>query len=167
MGDSGPGGAGVGGWLALFVVIVAVVAPIASAALTAAALYGDPSLRFAYAGGWTAIQALEWSLVALAAMGCWYIAWRLVKVRSWSTVRLTIAGIWLLAWGPIAAEFLGIALIAGIPIGALLDGAGREAVRPLVFSIIWTAYFLRSRRVADTYVRGGGGAGEGEARVFT
>ena len=36
-----------------------------------------------------------------------------------------------------------------------MAGASTELVRALIFGGIWTAYFLRSERVANTYARPG------------
>ena len=145
------GGAGVGGWLALFVLAMALFTPAAMVVSTAGALYGDASVAAAYGDRWTAIQAFEWTLAALVVAGCWYIAWRLNKVQVWKTVRMTIAWLWIVALGSTFADFAGISLLTGLPIGDLLRGAGAEIVRPLAFAGLWTAYFLRSKRVANTY----------------
>jgi hypothetical protein len=149
-----PDGAGVGGWLALFVLAMAVFTPLAMVVSTAAGLYGDPSIALAYANSWTAIQIFEWTLAAIVVAGCWYIAWRLNKVQVWRTVQITIAGMWLLTVGSLLADFIGVSLLTGIPFTLLANEAmGPELARPLIFSAIWTAYFLRSKRVANTYKR--------------
>jgi hypothetical protein len=149
------GGAGVGGWLAFFVLVMAVFTPGAMVVGTAISLYGDASVAAAYGAQWTALQAFEWTLAALIIAGCWYIAWRLNKVQVWQTVRITIAGIWIIAIGSTIADFAGVSLITGLPIADLMQGSGPELARPFVFSTLWTAYFLRSKRVANTYRRDG------------
>jgi len=148
-----PDGAGVGGWLAFFVLVMAAFTPLTMVVTTATTLYGDAAMPLAYADHWAALQIFEWSLAAAVIAGCWFIAWRLVKVQAWRTVRVTIAGIWIIALGSLLAEFLGVALIAGLPLTLLAADLGRELVRPLVFCTVWTAYFLRSKRVANTYPR--------------
>lgn len=150
-----PDGAGVGGWLAFFVLIMAVFTPLAMIVSTASALYGDAAAGFAGMDYWTTLQVFEWALAAVVIAGCWYIAWRLNRVQVWRTVQVTIAGIWILGLGSLIADFIGVSLITGIPIGLLAEGLGREIVRPLIFGAIWTAYFLRSKRVANTYPRDG------------
>lgn len=150
-----PGGAGVGGWLAFFVLAIAVLTPIGMVVSTAGALYGESNAGFETMAYWTTLQAFEWSLAAVTIAGCWFIAWRLLRVQVWRSVQITIAGIWILSLGSLIADFVGVSLITGIPFGMLAEGLGREIVRPLVFGAIWTAYFLRSRRVANTYPRDG------------
>lgn len=149
-----PGGAGVGGWLAFFVLAMAVFTPLIMIFTTATALYGDTVVALSYPQVWGTIQAYEWTLAAITIAGCWYIAWRLNYVQTWRTVRITIGGIWLIAIGSLVADLVGIALITGLPLSTMFAAAaGPEMVRPFVFCTIWTAYFLRSKRVANTYLR--------------
>jgi hypothetical protein len=153
MAYSDPEGGGVGGWLAFFVLVMAVFSPLAMLIGTAGSLYGDAGLEQAFPDLWTTIQAFEWSLAAITIAGCWYVAWRLNKVYVWKTVRITIAGIWLLSVGSLVVEILGISMITGVPVASMTAAVGAEIVRPFIFSTIWTAYFLRSKRVANTYLR--------------
>jgi hypothetical protein len=148
-----PDGAGVGGWLAFFVLVMAVFSPLGVLITTATSLYGNNGIALAFPGLWTTIQAFEWSLAAIAIAGCWYIAWRLNKVFVWRTVRITIAGMWLLSVGSLVVEFIGISLITGVPVSSIAGAVGAQIVRPFIFCAIWTAYFLRSKRVANTYLR--------------
>jgi Protein of unknown function (DUF2569) len=149
-----PDGAGVGGWLAFFVLAMAAFTPLAMVVSTYAGLYGDPGVSLAYPDSWGTIQVFEWTLAAIVVAGCWFIAWRLNYVQVWQTVRITIAGMWILTVGSMLADLVGVALITGIPFAALIGASlGPEMARPLIFSTIWTAYFLRSKRVANTYPR--------------
>lgn len=145
-------GAGIGGWLAFFVVVIAFFTPAAMVVAAAAALYGGIDGGIVDIEGPT-IEVFKWAIVALVTAGCWYIAWRLHKMKVWQTVRIAIAGLWIIAIGSTAADVIGISLITGVPIGWLLEGAVSEIVRPLAFAGLWTAYLLRSRRVANTYPR--------------
>jgi hypothetical protein len=148
-----PDGAGIGGWLAFFVLVMAVLTPLAMVFTTATALYGDSAIALAYPGAWGVIQTYEWSLAAIVIAGCWYIAWRLTKVQVWRTVQITIIGIWLLSVGSLFADLVGISLITGLPVSALAASVGAQIARPFVFGALWTGYFLRSKRVANTYRR--------------
>jgi hypothetical protein len=153
---------GVAGWLAVFVVIVAVISPIVSVVRVYSALYSDPLVAFGYADSWLAIQAFEWSLVAVCSLAAWFAAYRLVYVRNWMSVKIAIAIIWLIAIGGTAAELAGVAIITRLPVDLILQEGGIGlVVRPFIFCLIWTTYLLRSERVANTY-RGG----EGQAAVF-
>ena len=144
---------GVGGWLAFFVIILAVFTPLRVLATIGLDLYGDPSVASFYADSWGAIQAFEWSVAIVTIASAWFLVWRLMKVETWQTVRLVIGGIWLLSVGLTFVELIGVSLIGGLPLGKMIAEIGAELVRPFFFSILWTAYFLRSRRVANTYVR--------------
>lgn len=151
-----PEGAGVGGWLAFFVLVIAIFSPLGVVITTAAALYRDNGIAQAFPDSWVAIQAFEWALAAISIAGCWYIAWRLNKVQVWRTVQITIAGLWLLSVGTLAMEFIGISLLTGVAVANIAAAAmGPQLIRPFVFAAIWSAYFLRSKRVANTYPRHG------------
>jgi hypothetical protein len=141
---------GVGGWLGLFVVALGLFSPAATL-LQMLSLYSDPSIAAAFGESWRAIQVAEWSLFALSIAASWYLVWRLFNVQTRKTVRIVIAGIWLLSVGGIALDLLIVSIGSGLPIGGLLAAGGAEMVRPVVFCVIWTAYFLVSKRVANTY----------------
>ena len=144
---------GVGGWLAFFVISLAVLTPLAMIGGTAANLYGDSAIAAAYGDRWTALQIFEWALSLLIIALAWYMAWRLMKVEVWQTVRIVIAGIWLLGIGSVILETLGVWLIGGLSLDLALGAIGPELIRPFIYGAIWTTYFLRSRRVANTYLR--------------
>ena len=141
---------GIGGWLAFLIVVLAVFTPI-RIVLETVGLYADPQIASAFGPRWPAVQAAEIAISAIAMIGAWFVAWRLNKVHNWQTIRIAIAGLWLLALGSTVLEYAAISLIGGIPIGALFEGSAMDVVRALVFASAWTAYLLRSRRVANTY----------------
>jgi hypothetical protein len=144
---------GVGGWLAFFVISLTVFTPLAMGAGTAANLYGDPATAVAYGDSWRALETFEWTLSALVVALAWYMAWRLMKVEVWRTVRIVIAGIWLIGVGSVVAEALGVWLVGGMSFDLAVGAIGPELIRPSIYGTIWTAYFLRSQRVANTYVK--------------
>jgi len=148
-----PGGAGIGGWLAFFMIILVVLMPLGSIVGVATQLYGDPQLALAYGSTWAALQLFEWALVAVAIAGCLCLAWLLNYRQHWRTIRIVIPAIWLIWLGTLVADFIGVSLITGLPISVLLDEGRLEFIRPVLFSGLWTAYFLRSERVANTYPR--------------
>ncbi|MET1112619.1 MAG: DUF2569 family protein [Allosphingosinicella sp.] len=150
MNDYIEGPSGVGGWLGFFVVALGLLSPGAGL-VQMFGLYSDPSIAAAFGDLWGPIQVAEWTLFALSIAGCWYLVWRLLNVQTRRTVRIVIAGLWLISVGGVTVEFIIVSLGSGLPIAALAGTAGVELVRPLVFCAIWTAYFLLSRRVANTY----------------
>jgi hypothetical protein len=155
---------GVEGWLRFFVIVIGVFSPLRMVAMTAVNLYGDPQVAAAYGDLWPMLQAAEWAIVAAAILGCWFMAWRLVRRRVRATVRITIAGIWLLALGTQIADLLMVSLVAAIPLGELAAAMAGDMAKSIGFGLVWTSYFLVSKRVANTYVRNS--ADEEIAEVF-
>jgi hypothetical protein len=150
MSDYVDGPTGVGGWLGFFVVALGLFSPGAGL-VQMLGLYSDPTIADAFGSSWTLVQIAEWTLFALSVAACWYLVWRLFNVQTRSTVSVVIAGIWLISVGGVIVEFVIVSLASAIPFSTLLAAGGAETVRPLVFCAIWTAYFLVSKRVANTY----------------
>jgi hypothetical protein len=144
---------GVGGWLAFFCIVMGILTPIRVVVATAA-LYADPNIAYAFGERWAIIQGVEWALSIGTIAGAWYLVWRLMKVEVWQTVRIVIAGIWILGLAVPALEMLLASWLGGFSIAAVAAETGVELIRGLIFAVIWTAYFLRSERVANTYARG-------------
>jgi hypothetical protein len=151
MSYTGDGIGGVGGWLAFFVIVIGVLTPLAMILGNAADLYGDNQIALAMGSAWNSIQVATWGTVAIGLGLCWFIVYRLMRIERWSTVRITIAGIWLLAIGLNFAQILLLSLLSGIPADQIAVAAAVDIVRGIVFGIVWTSYFLLSKRVANTY----------------
>jgi hypothetical protein len=81
------------------------------------------------------------------------MAWRLAKGETWATIRFVIAGIWLLGLGAALAETLLIGSTGRFGASTLLAISAPGLIQSILFGGLWTAYFLRSRRVANTYYR--------------
>lgn len=146
---------GVGGWLALFIVVITIVSPV----LGVLRLIFDPVARIASnapiapLADWVWLTPW-WALAAIivgTTLGQWFIAWRLVRIRRWTSVRTAVVGLWLLA----GFDFIMRAAVSSaaffMPLATVLAETGFGQVRPFVFSAIWTAYLLLSRRVRNTY----------------
>ena len=144
--------AGVGGWLTFFLIIIGVLTPL-RAIFETIGLHTDPEIAAAFGDAWTIIAPLEWALTALQLGILWYMVWRLLKVQVWQTVRVVIAGIWISTLGIPVMEIVAISVFAAFPLEQLFANVAIELVRSLIFGAIWTAYFLRSERVANTYLR--------------
>ena len=144
---------GEGGWLAFFVITLAVITPLSMTVGTAISLYGDPAVGAAYGDRWIALQAYYWVLSLAVCASAWFMTWRLIKVKVRRTVRIVIAGIWLIGVGYLVLEGLGLWLIGGISFDLALPGVAPALPGRCIYGTIWTAYFLRSRRVANTYLR--------------
>lgn len=141
---------GVGGWLAFFIIVLAIFTPI-RVVVTTAGIYADPQIALAFGDLWGLALAIELGLAALSILIAWFAAWRLNSVHVWRSVRIAIAAIWTLAVPLTLIEFTAVSLLLGVPISAIAAEAGTDVVRGLIFCAIWTAYLLRSRRVANTY----------------
>lgn len=142
---------GVGGWLGFFVVVIAIFSPLRILITTYTSLHADPEVALAYGSLWDRLVFVEWIISGSAVLLCWFIAWRLVAHHVWTSVRIAIAGIWMVAVGYRAVEFGLVSLLTGIPIDALMALSVFELIQPLFFGLLWTAYLLRSERVANTY----------------
>lgn len=143
---------GVKGWLLTFVIILAVISPLAVIGLTIRDLYGDPLIQTAYGDLWSSVESFEWAHSIVTILASWFVAWRLVAVHNWLSVKIAIAGIWLIAVGGVLTELFGVSLITGVAFGDLFGASASPGLfRPLIFCAIWTAYLLKSERVANTY----------------
>jgi hypothetical protein len=143
---------GIGGWLAFFVIIMAVLTPLRTA-INIGELLSQPEDAAIFGDSWTLISRMEIALGVISVLGGWYLVWRLVKVEHWKTVRIVIAGIWILGVGLTAVELLAIAMIGGVAGEIVVSSGAFAMIQPVIFATIWTAYFLKSERVANTYLR--------------
>lgn len=141
---------GIGGWLAFLILVLAVFSPI-GIAVSIVQIYNDPTIAAAFGERWGLMQGVEIFLAVLDIAGFWFVAWRLNSVQIWQSVRIAIAGLWILGLGVMMVEFLAVAAIGRIPLGAIFEGGAIEIARSIVFGGVWTAYLLNSRRVANTY----------------
>ena len=153
---------GVEGWLAVFLILLALVAPAMWLYRLVTGLNNSPNIAFALGDRWLLLQALEWGLTIACVLGCWFIAYRLFYVRVRRSVVIAIAGIWMINLGGFVGEAMILLGMTGTPLQDFLDNGGTtQFFRPMVFNLIWTAYLLKSRRVQNTYP-----AGEERAGVF-
>lgn len=147
---------GIGGWLLLFLVMIGLVTPVL-AGLGAWASHSDKLADYLGPGRMRALIAFDWTMVALRVLLGWYVAARLIAVRRWLSVRIAIAYLWL---------GLPVLLLVQATLAHLLNWADFEQslvysfvqANPLLWigaAIVWTAYLLRSKRVARTYARPG------------
>jgi hypothetical protein len=148
----GDGPRGIGGWLAFFLITLGVFAPL-RIAITAYDVFSDPQIAAAYGDRWTMLISVEAVLVALNLGALAYLVWRFFVHRAWQTVRICIAGLWLIPIVITVLETLAITLIGGVPAGPLITQMMPDMAKVLVYSTIWSAYLLRSVRVANTYPR--------------
>ncbi|MDB5719855.1 MAG: hypothetical protein JWP15_473 [Alphaproteobacteria bacterium] len=143
---------GVGGWLALFAFGTGVIAPLRVARDLTGLMEGDNQAAAAQFGAlWTFLLAAEWVISLLTIATCWFMVWRLYNLERWSTVRIVIAGIWSIGLGRSLIEIWLWSLV--LDTSVIVEELGPIVGLGVAYGLIWTAYFLRSRRVANTYRR--------------
>lgn len=155
---------GVGGWLAFYVIVLSVIQPL-RVSIEAFGTYNAPNAAAVFGDAWPTIQALELALNVLLILGGWFIAWRLVQRPVWQSVRIAIGGMWVLGLGFLTLDLLIISFLGNQPLPGVFESSGRLFLQPIISGTIWTAYFLRSERVANTYVKETGE--EGLVEVFS
>jgi len=141
---------GIGGWLAFFLVTLGIVTPLTSL-FSVGALAADPAAAAGYGENWNTLLAFEWAMAGLTAAAAWIAVWHFFKVKQRRTVRIAVLVLWAMAFIALVAEPIGVAMLAGITYGELFEQTPDGFIRPVVYSTIWTAYLLKSVRVANTY----------------
>ena len=143
---------GIGGWLGFFLITLGVIGPL-RILINAYGLFADPRIAAAYGDRWTMLAAAEAILIVLNLGALAFLVWRFFAHRTWQTVRICIAGIWLLPIVVTVLETLAVTLVGGIAAGPLIAQMLPDMFQALIYATIWTAYLLRSVRVANTYPR--------------
>lgn len=144
---------GVGGWLAFLVFILGIASPARILVQTGANLEEVKAAANLLGPGTQTYVSLNWAIAAAAAAGSIYLAYRLLSGERWSAVRVTIIGLWTLATVPILMDLVASALLfPSITVHALAPAA-IDLAKSSISATIWTAYLMKSKRVANTYVR--------------
>lgn len=144
---------GVGGWLAFLIYsrlwasapwsVVTTLGEIRKAEDLNPAVIGSPI--------WEQMQISTWATVLFGVAICVITSLLMLKHHEWGSVRAMIAGLWVA--GPLVTA-ANLAICAWIAKISLWGPASYAATIPTLFpAIVWTAYLLRSRRVANTYPR--------------
>ncbi|WP_174298351.1 DUF2569 family protein [Sphingomonas bacterium] len=106
---------------------------------------------FLYPDDWDGEELVAFAIISAA------LAWLLLFRREPSTPLIVIAGLWLMA-----LEAPAMTVLSALHVQATGPFAFAEAARtaldwdffkPVLHSAFWTAYLLRSKRVANTYFR--------------
>ena len=142
---------GMGGWLQFLAISLVALGPIITVATTVSdyteltALYpnlvGSPAWESALQ-----IDVLSTTGYCMISM---FAGWCLFKRSVPSTVPIVITCIWVAGPGLAILSLMAFQDMSGGNATAASAGAGFG--RPFVYSIIWTTYLLRSRRVKNTY----------------
>ncbi len=141
---------GVGGWLALLIAALGLFTPLRTVFEMIGLWSLDASVIGLTADKVIPLQRVGTGFSVLRLAIAFYVAWRLYSVHVPATVRIAIRGLWLLALvTPIAETLVWTAFLGASD--ELLGSVVVQAVQGTVFAGLWTAYLLRSRRVANTY----------------
>ena len=126
---------GIGGWLFFFLLTFAVFTPLRATVEALVEIRGsaDPD-----------VVTATWILLGAYLVFTWAVTAWFVLVRKPSSVWLVIVVMWVEALG-------GAALLI---LDGAADFAAMGAVTAFVYPGVWTAYLLKSQRVANTYRRG-------------
>ena len=142
---------GIGGWLALLVVWMVVLRPVAGVymlSMMQASSLADPIIL--ENSSWLVNTSTFWIIFLFVAALSIYAGLRLWRERTPAAVKTAIVILWI--YSPVAAADLLIAR-------AFLEGrvpwpnAALTIAINLAIAVIWTAYLMRSRRVRNTYDR--------------
>jgi hypothetical protein len=142
--------AGVRGWLAFLVVLVGVLTPLAQMGSLVALFNAAPVLRPVFGENWESYLVITSIIIGMKIIICLLVARALIWQKVASTPRFAIAGLWIVycLFGMLSLAIFGVLNPKPFPITA---GASR-LIWPLIICVIATAYLLRSKRVANTYM---------------
>jgi hypothetical protein len=140
---------GIGGWLIVF--LVARGLGIALSIVVIARISGLLSIP-RYGPLWRGFVITESIVPALLALGHSYLIWRFVRRRNWRTVRIGVTLLWAMTVLPWCPEIIGAFASHRLPI---MRGETFPFLLQFGTAAIWSTYLLRSKRVANTYLRYG------------
>jgi len=140
---------GVGGWLGFLIASLLVLSPLFSLGFALLDDTADLYPELAQHPAWQSLTILSWTLVGISIAISFFAGWRLNFRHTASSVNIAIVSLWLI--GPVRylVEWVLLNSVVGIAIG--LQAYLADIVRSLIWTVLWTAYLLRSRRVKNTY----------------
>lgn len=140
---------GIGGWLAFFILTLAVFGPLSNAAAIWG-LYAAPAPP-GMADRWPLFRAVSAGEAVLSSAIVLFVAWRLYARHNPASVRIAVVGLWVPTLVIAPVSLLLVSAVLRVPLSTVLASGGLALIRPVVYSVIWTLYLLNSRRVANTY----------------
>jgi hypothetical protein len=142
---------GIRGWLLFFFLSHAVISPLLLIYRLLISI--GAASEVVMSDGWPVyINAIR-ALFVAALIASWLLAARLWFVRNWSTVRIVIGVIWVINVGASLFDFAAMTVLLGVDMGSAFEASAPGIARGVIYCAVWTAYLLRSRRVANTYHR--------------
>jgi len=143
---------GIGGWTLVFLISRGLAICLAGLEFTNTYSIMRPS-------GWRSAPWLfAWLLgtTLMYVLADGYIVWRFIRYRNWRTVQLGLTLLWLLTASPWLLSLIRI-LSGGVwpPFAYSNRLIVPSIILQFGITALWTVYFLRSKRVANTYFRYG------------
>ena len=147
------GDSGIGGWLVFFLLTLGLFTPLSILFAFFKLYLGDLQIQLGGFPGWPAYRIAETILGTAHLALALFLTWRMIAIRQWNSVRITIIGIWTMGIGVALADLLLTVSLLGARFDAALGAEMVSFVRAAIYGSIWTAYLLRSERIANTYQR--------------
>lgn len=144
---------GVGGWLGFLVFVLGILSPARMLFQTIANIR-ETAIMGQVLGPNTSIYIqFTWALVAVSVAGSIFLAYRLLAVHRWSSVGIVIIGLWCLALLPTLIDAVTASILFPEIVGTMVLEALWSAAKSSISATIWTAYLMKSKRVANTYIK--------------
>lgn len=144
---------GVGGWLGFLVFVLGILSPARMLFQTIANIRETAIMGQVLGPNASIYIQFSWALVAASAAGSVFLAYRLLAVHRWSSVRIVLIGLWCLASIPTLIDALVGSILFPEFVGAIVSEALWSAAKSSISATIWTAYLMKSKRVANTYIK--------------
>ncbi|WP_137871256.1 DUF2569 family protein [Sphingopyxis sp. 2PD] len=144
---------GVGGWLGFLVFILAILSPARMLFQTTANIRETAIMGQVLGPNTSTYIPFTWALVAASVIGSIFLAYRLLAIHRWSSVRIVVIGLWCLASIPTLIDAVVGSILFPEFGGPIVSEALWAAAKSSISATIWTAYLLKSKRVANTYIK--------------
>ena len=142
---------GVGGWLALFVVVL-----VAGALLFLASIHfmlnhaQEANPAIVSHPKWAMFKVGMWTVALAFAALNFFAVYKLQSEYKLSSVRIAIWVLWLTGLGaPLLIMLLSLWL--GFEVDQAVAGFVEGVLQTLIGTVLWTLYLLKSTRVRNTY----------------
>lgn len=141
---------GVGGWLKFYIIFFCIVAPILGFLVTLTAVLGlESNSDFSGFYNWETYRNAMYGIVVVNV----FVMFRLAYILSTSELQTTKGDAIMMMWvaGPVALIGGGIVMHFALPEGRVFEEIIPAALGSAFWTTLWTLYFKKSKRVANTY----------------
>ena len=148
---------GVGGWLLVFIALLALAMPLGTAWwLTAGLTATEEVLEFesyGWVGGLATYRIVATVMGVIHILICWIVAVRLVRNRKWRTIRESIVALLLVGPGFVLLDTVAILILLQKSLDRITFFNISNAIAAIIVPGLSIWYLSMSRRVANTYPR--------------